>query len=89
MKGQLHEHFHPLGRTLPPRPCHASNFEAVFHIPSAHYLRVVRSRSRGGLLSGVYWEHEEYDPKDALIARYKSFSESPARWGVSERLAQV
>jgi hypothetical protein len=55
-----------------------SNFEAVFHIPSTHYLLVVRSRSRGGLLSGVYWEHEEYDTSGALIARYKSFSESDA-----------
>jgi hypothetical protein len=53
-----------------------SNFEAVFHIPPTHYLLVVRSRSRGGFLSGVYWEHEEYDTKDALIARYQSFSES-------------
>ena len=54
----------------------ASNFEAIFHIPSAHYLLVVRSRSRGGFLSGVYWEHEEYDTTGALIARYQSFSES-------------
>jgi hypothetical protein len=53
-----------------------SNFEAVFHIPPTHYLLIVRSRSRGGFRSGVYWEHEEYDTKDALIARYQSFSES-------------
>jgi hypothetical protein len=54
----------------------AFNFEAVFHIPSTHSLLVVRSRSRGGFEGGVYWEHEEYDPKGALIARYESFSES-------------
>ena len=54
----------------------AFNFESVFHIPSTHSLLVVRSRSRGGFQGGVYWEHEEYDPKGALIARYESFSES-------------
>jgi hypothetical protein len=54
----------------------AFNFEAVFHIPSTHSLLVVRSRSRGGFQGGVYWEHEEYDAKGALIARYESFSES-------------
>jgi hypothetical protein len=55
------------------------NFEAIFRIPPTHRFLVVRSRSRGGLFSAVYWEHEEYDTTGRLIARYKSFEEvSPA-----------
>ena len=55
------------------------NFEAFFRIPPTHRLLVVRSRSRGGLVSAVHWEHEEYDTTGRLIARYKSFEEvSPA-----------
>jgi hypothetical protein len=55
------------------------NFEAFFRIPPTHRLLVVRSSSRGGLVSAVYWEHEEYDTTGRLIARYKSFEEvSPA-----------
>jgi hypothetical protein len=52
------------------------NFEALFRIPVTHRLLVVRWRSRGGLWSGVYWEHEEYDPQGGKIARYESFAES-------------
>jgi hypothetical protein len=77
MTGQSYGLLSPPGSDPPTASLRdASNFEAVFHIPANHYLRVVRSRSRGGLLSGVYWEHEEYDPNGALIARYQSFSES-------------
>jgi hypothetical protein len=55
------------------------NFEAFFRIPPTHRLLVVRSRSRGGLVSAVYWEHEEYDTTGRMIARYKAFEEvSPA-----------
>jgi hypothetical protein len=53
----------------------AQNFESVFQIPTTHCLLVVRSRSRGGLFSAVYWEHEEYDSNGRLICRYKSFDE--------------
>ena len=77
MTGQSHELLSPPGLETPTAPIRdASNFEAIFRVPSAHSLLVVRSRSRGGLLSGVYWEHEEYDTTGALIARYQSFSES-------------
>ncbi len=51
------------------------NFEAVFQIPSAHRLALVRSRSRGGLVRGTYWEHKEYDASGQMVARYKSFDE--------------
>ncbi len=50
----------------------AHNFEAVFRIPSSHYLVVVRSRTRGGETTTVVWEHDEYDDSGQLIARYKS-----------------
>jgi hypothetical protein len=76
MKAQAHGLLSPPQAHAPtPSIRDDHNFEAVFHIPASHYLLVVRSRSRGGLLSGVYWEHEEYDTTGALIARYQSFSE--------------
>ena len=49
-----------------------------------HRLLVVRSRSRGGLVSAVYWEHEEYDTTGRLIARYKTFEEI-SRAGTQQR----
>jgi hypothetical protein len=52
------------------------NFEAIFDIPAPHRLLMVRSRSRGGLVAGVYWEHEEYDQRGAFVARFQSFVES-------------
>ncbi len=52
------------------------NFEAVFHIPDQHQLRLVRSRCRGGACSGVTWEHEEYDASGALVAEYESYTKT-------------
>ena len=54
-------------------PSHS--FEVLFAIPSAHRLEQVRSRSRGGLDRGEYWEHKEYDGSGHLVASYCSFSE--------------
>ncbi len=54
------------------------NFEAVFQVPSTHRLLVVRSRSRGGHVPGVYWGHEEYCSAGRLLARYESFEEISA-----------
>ena len=51
------------------------NFEVIFQVPPAHRLVLVRSRSRGGLMWGTYWGHEEYDASGQLIARYESFDE--------------
>ena len=69
----------PHASTLPGSLREAQNFESVFQTPMTHRLLVVRSRSRGGLFSAVYWEHEEYDSNGRLICRYKSFDEvSPA-----------
>ncbi len=51
-------------------------FEALFQVPAQHRLVQVRSRSRGGLVSGTYWEHEEYDAGGRLIARFESFTEA-------------
>jgi len=57
----------------------ALNFENIFRVPAGHRLLAVRSLSRGGSFSAVYWEHEEYDGDGRLICRYKSFDEeSPA-----------
>ena len=57
------------------------NFEAVFGIPAAHRLLAVRSRSRGGHVAGIYWEHEEYDASGIRVARYESFEETTAGGG--------
>jgi hypothetical protein len=54
------------------------NFEVLFRIPPAHRLIAVRTRGRGGIVSGVYWEHEERDGTGRLIARYESFDEISA-----------
>ena len=51
-------------------------FEVLFEIPPHHRLVQVRSRSRGGLVSGTYWEHEEYDAGGRLVARFESFVEA-------------
>jgi hypothetical protein len=51
-------------------------FEALFQVPPQHRLVQVRSRSRGGLVSGTYWEHEEYDAAGRLVARFESFVEA-------------
>jgi hypothetical protein len=52
------------------------SFERLFAVPAQHRLELHSSRSRGGLLRGVYWEHEEYDEDGRLIARYRSFDET-------------
>ena len=51
------------------------NFEAILRIPPAHRLLAVRSRSRAGIVRGTFWDHEEYDDKGLLVARYESFAE--------------
>ena len=50
-------------------------FENVFGIRIEHRLELVRSRSRGGVVRGEYFDHEEFDSRGNLIARYESFSE--------------
>jgi hypothetical protein len=62
-------------RTVRRSPREVLNFEAIFQIPPTHRLLVVRSRSRSGLFSAVYWEHEQYDAGGRLISRYTSFEE--------------
>jgi hypothetical protein len=52
------------------------SFEAIFCVPANHSLNLVRSRARGGLFRGEYWEHEEIDTTGKLVARYESFHES-------------
>jgi hypothetical protein len=52
------------------------SFEAIFCVPINHHLNLIRSRARGGLFRGEYWEHEELDPTGKLVARYESFHET-------------
>lgn len=53
-----------------------ASFEALFEVPPEHRLVQVRSRSRGGTISGTFLEHEEYDPGGQLIARFETFEET-------------
>ena len=57
------------------------NFEAVFQVPPTHRLIQVRSRSRAGIVAGTFWDHEEYDARGLLVARYESFEERSPRLG--------
>jgi hypothetical protein len=50
-------------------------FEWTFRVPPYHRLQQVRSRARAGVVRGVYWEHEEYNPAGFLVARYESYEE--------------
>ena len=54
------------------------NFEAIFQIPAAHHLVLVRSRSQGCPISAVFWEHNEYDAQGRLVAHYRSFEQVSA-----------
>jgi hypothetical protein len=54
------------------------SFESLLKIPETHRLVPVRSRSRGGTDSAVYWEFEEYDQTGRLVARYETFDERSA-----------
>ena len=58
-----------------PRIGDLASFEALFRVPPENRLVQVRSRSRGGLISGTVWEHQEYDAGGRLVARYASFEE--------------
>ena len=51
------------------------SFEATFGIPAEHQLVLVRSRIRGGSARNESWEHEEFNARGALVARYQSFTE--------------
>src|SRR5687768_13184064 len=70
VNGSRHHH-----RAVRRSPREVPNFKAIFQIPPTHRLLILRSRSRGGLFSAVYWEHEGYDAGGRLISRYRSFEE--------------
>jgi hypothetical protein len=64
------------GATTPMR-----SFEATFAIPPEHRLELIRSRIRGGLLRGEYWEHQELDAPGEMVVRYESFTETDPKTG--------
>ena len=37
-------------------------FEKLFDVPRDHDLEEVRSKSRAGVITGIYWTHDQYDP---------------------------
>jgi YD repeat-containing protein len=48
-------------------------FEHAFHVPSDHSLEQVKTRSRGGVMMEVHWEHREYSADGHFVARYESY----------------
>ena len=54
-------------------------FELLFGIPVNHRLLLVRARSRGGVIQGTYWTHEEVDPSGAVVAYYESYEEAEGK----------
>ena len=71
------------------------NFEMIFHIPAAHSLVLVRSRSQGCPAVAIDWEHDEYAPDGGLVARYQSFErlgrsgERRNGWRKFDRVGQI
>ena len=53
-------------------------FKDFFSIPQGHRLETLRSRSRAGVLSGTYWEHEKLDECGRLVARFERYDERGA-----------
>src|ERR1044071_5711119 len=51
------------------------DFEKLFEVPTDHDLEEVRSKSRAGVITGIYWTHDLYDPHGQFIARFESFDE--------------
>jgi hypothetical protein len=79
---------HGLERTAPNvGVAKEQTFESLLRIPETHRLAPVRSRSRGGIDSAVYWEFEEYDETGRLVARYQTFDERSA--GRASSIAKV
>jgi hypothetical protein len=48
-------------------------FEHAFHVPSDHSLEQVKTRSRGGVMMEVHWEHREYSTDGHFVARFESY----------------
>jgi hypothetical protein len=51
------------------------SFEEIFRVCPEHTLVLLRSRSVGGDLPTEQWDHEEFDHRGRLVARYESFIE--------------
>jgi hypothetical protein len=90
-----------MGQQLEPEQAYATslheahNFEAIFHVPAAHRLMLVRSRSQGCPAVAIDWEHDEYAPDGCLVARYQSFErlgpsgERQNGWRKFDRIGQL
>ena len=59
------------------------SFEAILNIPNEHDLVLVRSRSIGGETLAQRWDHEEFDPRGRLVARYETFVDSDPVMGTT------
>jgi hypothetical protein len=52
------------------------SFEEMFGVCPEHRLVLVKSRSVGGDLPIERWDHEEFDHRGRLVARYETFIET-------------
>jgi hypothetical protein len=62
-----------------------NRFEALFKVPVEHRLVLVQSRPTRGDLFGEYWEHEEYDHRGKIVARFETFLETDPVMGTMRR----
>ena len=51
------------------------SFEEMFGVCPEHRLVLVKSRSVGGDIPIERWDHEEFDHRGSLVARYETFVE--------------
>ena len=52
------------------------SFEEMFGVCPEHRLVLVKSRSVGGDIPIEHWDHEEFDHRGSLVARYETFVET-------------
>jgi len=49
-------------------------FEQIYKIPTSHTLKQISFKQKGTMDQDEYWEHEELNSNNEIIAKYKSWS---------------
>jgi hypothetical protein len=48
-------------------------FEQIYKIPTSHTLKQISFKQKGTMAQEEYWEHEELNSNNKIIAKYKSW----------------
>ena len=48
-------------------------FEQIYKIPTSHTLKQISFKQKGTMAQEEYWEHEELNSNNKIMARYKSW----------------